>query len=187
MMTFVNSWHFRCRQGKRSGEYLLENSKGMLAGEVEVDSDEHGTTLVVVNSQHETALVLKTASGRNHHVVVLAPRRMVADAKTGLAVHGVVDLKARGYDTVYEYESSTGSEVMQVAAGGFPRRLFISKGGVQIAEIEKRPGEITVNVGGQAKDTDTLVIIGITLAVCLLLPIQANSPRCIQHSAILIG
>jgi hypothetical protein len=187
LMEFITNWHFTCKQDKSSGGYVLENSRGVLAGRVVQDSNEQGTRLVVTNSRNQIALVLEITNGRNHHAVVLVPRSVVADTNKGLAIFGIVHRKTNDYDTVYEYESSAGSDVMQVAAVGFPRRLLISKVNIRVAEIDKKPGEITVHLVSQAKDTDVLVIIGITLAVCLLLPIQSNMPQDMKQSAILIG
>jgi hypothetical protein len=185
-MSIDKSWHFKCKLDKESGGYVLENSNGMLAGQVLVESTGSGTTLFVVNTRHEVTLVLETTNGRNQHAVVLAPRRAVADAKNGLAVYGVIDRKTSGFDHVYEYESSTGSEILRVIAEGFPRRLVISKDDVRVAEIEKNPREMTVHMSKQAKDTDVLLIIGIMLAVCLLILNQSNMPNDIEHPAIVI-
>ncbi len=186
-MSINESWHFKCKRNKESGGYILENSSGMLAGRVVVEYTGNGIKFTVINSRNEVTLQLETAKGRDMHAVVLAPRRAVMDAKNGLAVYGVIDRKVNGFDTVYEYESSTGSEVLRVIAEGFPRRLIIRKDDAQVAEIKKERGEITVNMERRAKDTDVLIIIGIMIAICLLMPMQVEMRHGTHTPAVLIG
>jgi hypothetical protein len=187
MMRFDITWHFTCKQDKDSGETILENCKGMMTGRVMIESTGKGIVLRVVNSRNELTLLLETTRGNKEHAVVLAPRRSVLDARDGLAVYGVIDRKTSGYNPVYEYDSATGSDILRVVSDGFPRRMLVMKGNMEVAEIKKSPGEVSVKVYGQAKDKDVLIIIGIMLAVCILLPMQSTMPHGMVLPAILIA
>ncbi len=186
-MTNKKSWFFKCRYDKPSEAYVLESSTGMPAGRVLVEHDHKGISFSVLNSQHEVALVLEALTGQVQHARLLVPRRAVLDEKSGLAIFGVINLKPGSFDSAYEYESAIGSEVLQIAAEGFPRRLIVRKDGVDIAEIEKLPREIRVDVIAGAGDRDVLLVIGIMAAVCLLMPMQAASNHAAHAPAVLIG
>jgi len=187
MMVTEKSWFFKCKYDNRAGGFVLENSAGTRAGRALMKHANGGSSLFVLNSRDEIALVLEHVKGQTNHARFLVPRRAINGAKSGLAIYGIIDQKVSGFDHVYEYVSSTGSEVFRVIAENFPRRLVISKEGVRIAEIEKNSREMIVHVNRQVGDTDVLLIVGIVLAVCVLMPTCGSTCNDVKSPVILIG
>ncbi|MBN2150299.1 MAG: hypothetical protein JW839_02520 [Candidatus Lokiarchaeota archaeon] len=186
-MAIKKGWFFKCRYDKRAEAYLLENSDGMLAGSIRVELDQRGMSSFVMNSRHEVALVLEATSDRDQHCRILVPRRAALDGEGGLAIFGIVNRKADGFDYAYEYESAIGSDIMQIMVEGFPRRLIIRRGGISIAEIEKNSREIKASVIDEARDREVLLVIGIMAAICLLMPVQAAFDHATSAPAVLIN
>ncbi|MEX2718659.1 MAG: hypothetical protein Q6370_020365 [Candidatus Sigynarchaeota archaeon] len=186
MVVMEKSWSFKCRYDAHSGGFVLENSAGMRAGRALLKHTSGGSTIIVLNSRDEIALVLESVKSKTRHARLLVPRRAIDGTKSGLAIYGIIDQKASGFDHVYEYTSPTGSDVFRVVAECFPRRLIINKNDIRIAEIEKDSREMSIHVAGQARDTDVILIIGIMLAVCLLIPTRGNIPPEVDSPVILI-